>query len=58
MLANHSERISEALRITQQMLKKDLQNLLAKQDHQLGTVRENRSKKYHDPDKTKKIKMV
>lgn len=49
----------EALRIPQQMRKKD-QYVLAKQNHQQGTVRvrENNSKKYHDPDKVKTIKMV
>lgn len=37
---------------------KNLQNLVAKQDHQLGAVLDNNSKKYHDPDKAKKIKMA
>lgn len=41
----------------QQMHKKD-QYVLAEQNHQQGSVRENNSKKYHDPDKVKTIKMV
>lgn len=59
MLANHSGRFLEAFRVVPlRMLKKYLQNLLAKQDHQPGTVRENSSKKYHDPNKAKKIEMT
>lgn len=43
MLDNHSERFSEALRIPQQKLKKKLQNLLAKQDHQPVNVQVNKT---------------
>lgn len=47
-----TERFPGALRIPQQMLKKDLQNLLAKLYEKTG------QRKYHDQDKAKKIQMV
>lgn len=57
MSFQYSKRFPEGLRIPQKM-PKNLQNLVAKQDHQLGAVLDNNSKKYHDPDKAKKIKMA